>query len=472
MFFNREKEIKTIKDVINKKNTGTSCILVYGRRRVGKSTLVRESLKDYDGIYIEFECAESLFDSNMKRLASLTANTLNMPFMSSIQDPLSLLSAIDNQGKDVVLFIDEYQYLKKGYKEGNLDSIFQIAIDSLSNRLTIILCGSYVSMMQELTYSSSPLFGRFSALLHIQPFDYLESATFYEELSIREKIEFYSVFGGMPFAIEKIDKEKSLKENINDLLLNPTASLFIVITETLLKEIFKIEQAEAILSTIGNGKKRNIEISSALNISAIKVSQETKRLIEMDIIKKNVPINHRDDSKKTFYEINDNLLRFFYTFIYPNISELKRFGSDFIWKRYIENKIDTFISKRFEGIIAEYLEKSLKENVDINFSDIGTYWYDDKINKKNGEFDCAIKQSNGYFIIEAKHLKNPMTSELINDEIEKMQNIPDLPISGYGFASSSGFEEEINCFLITGDDIYSKEEIKKGIKLRKALGTI
>lgn len=470
MFKNREAEIALIQSCAKISDAGCNGILIYGRRRVGKSSLVREAMKGFDGVFIEFESAETLFSVNMKRLSKLISNMLGLSYIVSIVDLYSLMEILDSIGKRVVLFIDEYQYLKKGYKDGNLDSIFQIAIDQLSNRLTIILCGSYVTLMSELNNISSPLFGRFRCVIHLRPFDYLESSRFYPDVSTREKIEYYSIFGGMPFVLEKIDPDAGVEKNIRQLLLDPSSSVFVVIAETLLKEIFKIEQAEAILELIGNGKAKNSMLASSLNTSTSAIAQEVNRLLRMEILEKRVPINKKDDSKKTFYEISDNLLRFFYAYIFPHVSELNRFGADFVWSRYIGKSLDTFISRRFEGIVSEYLAYIMRKNADLDFLDIGTFWYDLPDLKRNGEFDNVIETVKGYIILESKFLSNPMDAILADEERSKIENISGLGIRAIGFVSSSGFESAFDDSLyISGDDIYNKSMIEDGNPIRSFL---
>ncbi len=467
MFLNRKVELEQIKHVINETRTHSAAIMIYGRRRVGKSALVREALKDYNGIFVEFECSETLYSNNIDRLSQMVADALDMPFLATINDLLALLQAISSQDKQFVLFIDEYQFLKRSYKDGNLDSIFQIAIDQLSSKLTVILCGSYISVMKDMIRGNAPLFGRLSLCLHIKSFNYLEASNFYPSLSEKDKIAFYSVFGGMPFVLEKINEKESLEANIKRLLLDSTSGTYLVLTETLLKEIFKIDQAESILSQLGNGKRRNSDLSSALNTSSAAISQEISRLEVMEIVKRISPINRKADNKKTFYEMTDNLLRFFYTYITSNTSYLKRFGSDYVWSRFISNSINTFISKRFEGIVIEYLEDVLKNNPHLDIEDIGSYWYDLPKEGRNGEFDVVVKSSKGYSVIEAKYLSSPITKTIIDEEMTKMNKIEDLGISSLGFAvSPKASSPNKDLLWITEKDLYDKKGIVLGNKLR------
>lgn len=160
------------------------------------------------------------------------------------------------------------------------------------------------------------------------------------------------------------------------------------------------------------------------------------RLIGMDIIEKVSPINLKDDRKKTFYEIKDNLLRFFFTYIHPNRNMILQTRPEDFYLVMIEPSLNTFISKRFEGIVREYF--SLVS--DASVLDIGTYWYDDKKRHTNGEFDCVLKLLDGsYKVYEVKKLKHSMSLDLYKEEKKKIEDIGEMKISSYGFVSSTGF---------------------------------
>ncbi len=466
MFYHREKELNAIRSVISQKGDKAKGILIWGVRRCGKSTLVKEALKDYEGVFINMECAEVSYEKNMEIFASIAAEETGLDYLKYVTDFSKLVTMLSKTGKDTVILLDEYQALKKSYTDGNFDSILQLALDSLPSSITIILCGSYISMMKSLSSYSSPLYGRFSLSLEIESFNYLEASAFYPSLPVHEKIAFYSVFGGLPFVLSYLSAEKGLEWNIKKLLLEKSSPVYIVLKETLLKEIFKIEKAEEILYTLGNGKKKNSEIASSLNTTSSAVAEECKRLMEMSIIEKRTPVNQKDDRKKTFYSIKDNLVRFFYTFVLPEMYSINKYGADFVWEK-IKEGVFTFISYRFEDIVSSFVSLSVRNNPTLDFLDIGTYWFDSR--NKNREYDVVIKQKLGYFIISCKYLNEPMKKKMEDDEIKKMED-GNIPLTGMGFASPNGYEEESgNLLHITGDDLYSEEEIKNAEKLRKAL---
>ncbi len=453
MFIGREKELIAITNALSK----NANIMVYGPRRVGKTTLIHEALKKVDKSILWYECIEGSYEYNIELLARSAANSLKKSFLAKITDIFDLFDAIDESGDKVVVVIDEYPYLKTGNRGSAVDSYFQRLIDRKYENIVFVLCGSYVTMMKELLESDNPLYGRFALKLNLQQFNYFDSSLFYPNLNVREKIEFYSVFGGYPFILEKLDQTLSLEENIENVFLSSIGSLREEIENTLLKEIAKIGFSREIIARLGNSRLRFKEIEDSFSTDVRgTLDRELKRLIEMQLIVKNYPINKKEDKKKSFYELNDNLLRFYYTFVFPMKSQLVMLSPKAFYRNFIEKGLNTYISKRFEGVVKEYFIRRNREADDTDIIDIGTYWYDDKVNKKNGEFDCVLKTiDNKYQVYEAKFLKEPMTKTQVQEEEEKIKRINDLNVQAIGMVSASGFEEEEKDIkMISGEELY------------------
>ena len=200
--------------------------------------------------------------------------------------------------KKVLLIIDEYPYLKQTKKKNEVDSYMQAVIEKLPENVKLILCGSYIAMMKELLEEENPLFGRFSLIQHIRDFDYLDAAKFYPELSVRDRVAFYAVFGGSPYVLENLDTRMTLKENIERFLLPETSLIRSHIENVVLKEIQKTFDAR-ILAIIGNGKKRYSEIRDKIvNSETGLLDKQLKILMDMETIQKTEPINRRSDKKK------------------------------------------------------------------------------------------------------------------------------------------------------------------------------
>ena len=457
-FLGRAKELSKLRNVISEHSNG---IMIYGPRRVGKTALIKEAMRTYPGVLpIYFECTKGSFEYNIELLAREAAETTGRNYIAGLRDIFSLFDALktESEKKPIVIAIDEYPYLRETMGEGVIDSFFQRIIDSLEGyKFTIILSGSHITAMVKLLEESSPLFGRFRSVINLLPFSYLEASAFYPSLKTINKFSFYSVFGGFPYVLTEINEDETLEENISRLLLDNTNPVRLTLENVILSECGRSGLPIEILSRIGNGKLRFSEIESMIRKDVSGTLDKTlKTLVGMDILEKTVPINRKNERKKTFYEIKDNLLRFFFTYIQPRLSRSITVSPDDFISTFITPSLNTFISKRFEGIVREYFKITSPATVE----DIGTYWYDNPKTRSNGEFDSAIKLVDGtYEIWEVKLLSNPMDYEMYEEERRKILGIKEIPVSKIGFVSSSGYDfntEELPDKFLTAEDIYRK----------------
>ena len=314
MFIGRNKELNEIIQQLSL-NKG-SAILIYGKRRIGKSFLINEAIKRLDCKTIYYECINASLNENLLNFEKRIKTVFNNQYLhfSSFQEAFDYLNGLSEK---IVVVLDEYSYLKSSSNGKYIDSVFQSIIDSLSDNVSIVLLGSYVGIMRELLAEESPLFGRFSLILHVQEFDYLTASGFYPEMSVKDKISFYSVFGGSPFVNSFINQHDDLKQNVKKLLLNENSAIRTYLENVLLNELSKTGPANLILSAISNGRKKYTEISSMAGINTPGIlDKQLKNLISMDVLTRLTPVNKRNDRKKVFYEISDNLVRFYYYYIF------------------------------------------------------------------------------------------------------------------------------------------------------------
>ena len=455
MFIGREKELKALSAELStwKKRTA---ILIYGKRRVGKSTLIKEAAKSFDGIVINHLCVSSTFEGNLEYIYKSVSESLSLPYIrfDSLFAMMDYLKTLD---KKILLIIDEYPYLKQTKKKREVDSYMQAVIDRLPENVKLILCGSYITVMKELLAEDNPLFGRFSLIQHIHDFDYYDAAQFFPDLSVREKIAFYSVFGGCPYVLENLETDKTIKDNIIRLLLPETAIIRSHIENIMLKEIQKSFDAR-ILESLGNGKKKYTEIRDQLRASETGLlDKQLKILLDMETIQRTEPINRRNDKRKRFYELTDNLMRFYFTFIFGRAGTIARIGEEQYYVRYIEETLKQFISRRFEGITLQYFHRMAVQGKYPDIEDFGSYWYDDPVNKSNGEFDCVIKRTGGlYDFYECKNYDRPMTQRECDQEKSQLQAIRGIDVSRIGFVCPGGFDfpNKSEYILIDGKELY------------------
>ena len=159
----------------------------------------------------------------------------------------------------------------------------------------------------------------------------------------------------------------------------------------------------------------------------------------METIQKTEPINRRNDKKKQFYEIVDNLMRFYFTFIFGKAGTIARIGEEQFYNRNIDAALEQFVSRRLEGIALQYFHRAAMLGKYPDIDDFGSYWYDDPATKINGEFDCVIRRGEQYDFYECKYFDRPMTLEECRQEKEQLDSIKGITVSGVGFVCTGGF---------------------------------
>ena len=454
MFIGREKELALLQqDYIGK------AVMVYGKRRVGKTTLIQKALKSSSYQTVYFECLKGTMQDNINGLVQelVRAKLLPVPLnFSTLQDVFAYLNALSEK---IVVVIDEYPYLKVLNDSATVDSIFQNIIDNRLVNIELILSGSHIGMMKDTLQEKNALYGRFAVTIKLNELDYLEAAKFYPDKTPYDKAAHYAVFGGSPFVNQALNPEATIRENIISTILNPMSAVYLYASQLLLSDYSVKINAERIFSVIGNGKKRYTEIEDKLDVKKTgNLSKQIKALIDLEIIARNSPINKIGDNKKSTFEINDNLLRFYFTFIYKNASALQVLGAQAFYDEYIAPALTDFISHRFEGICRDYFSLQVRSGKMKGVRNIGSYYYDDPAHRKNGEFDVALEFADGYGIYEAKYYAQPMTLDEIHREVRQVEGIKELTVKQIGFIAINGFvEREEPYFYLDGNNIFANE---------------
>lgn len=452
MFIGREKELTLLQqDYIGK------AVMVYGKRRVGKTTLIQKALENCQYQTVYYECSKGAMQDNIDGLVRELVRVKILPVplnFSTLQDVFIYLNALP---KKIVVVIDEYPYLKKATDSATVDSIFQNIIDNRLSNIELVLSGSHIGMMKDLLQERNALYGRFAVTIKLNELNYQDAARFYPDRTPYDKVAHYAVFGGSPFVNQALNPAATLRENVISTILNPVSAVYLYASQLLLSDYSVKINAERIFSVIGNGKKRYTEIEDKLDVKKTgNLSKQIKSLTELEIVSRNSPINKIGDNKKATFEINDNLLRFYFTFIYKNASALQVLGAEAFYDEYVAPTLTDFISRRFEGICRDYFSLQVRSGKLKGVRNIGSYYYDDPVHRKNGEFDVALELADGYAIYEAKYYAQPMTLDEIRREAQQVANIKELAVKQLGFIAINGFvEQEKPYTYLDGNDIFA-----------------
>ncbi|MCR5491164.1 MAG: AAA family ATPase [Bacilli bacterium] len=441
MFVGREKEISTISNFLTHKGA----MLIYGLKRVGKTTLIKKALEEADKPYIYFECQKASEETNVSLFVDLLREQIGF-VDASFDSFLKVFRELDKSEADYAIIIDEYSFMKQYYLESKkpetkeraerLDSEFQNIIDSHLNNLNLFISGSSIHIMERLLEHSSPVYGRFKEKIALREFNYLDAKKMMPGVSNEDAISFYSVFGGSPYVLERLDFSKSLKDNICESVLNEDGRLRAHLNSNVLNEFESEPDLQDILDAIKNGAKKYKEIGDKCHITTSGLlDKKLKKLLELDIIGVRYPIGKENDQRKKYYLIKDNFLKFYYAYVFRQDNRIRLLSEQRYFDLYIEPSLREFISLRFENVVRDYFSLALRKGEYPEIVDIGSYFTGDS------EFDCVLKFQDGtYAVYEVKHYAKPLKSSEMEREIAQVKAIKGLDVSKIGFVCSSGFE--------------------------------
>ncbi len=434
MFVDRKKELSLLKKEYLHENFRFS--VIYGRRRVGKTTLIKEYIEDKPAIYflVTLETKEMV----LRRFQNLVADFFGDDFLRDIGlsgfDKLFEYIAKQKLDKKLIIVIDEFQYLTK--IDSAIPSIFQFVIDEIlkSKNIHLVFCGSIISMMYEQTLSySSPLYGRRTSAMKIEALRFEYISEFFEKKSQNELIELYSILDGVPKYLEMFKDSKNIYKSIKDNILDKNSYLYEEPRYILQSEVKEPLNYFSILETIANGEHKIGKIAGKLNKNVQNITSFISKLIELDVLYKEVPITEKQPSKskKGLYFIKDNFFRFWFLYVLGNKSQLEIENSDVVLEKIKEN-FSGFVAKTYEDICIEYTLK----NYDV--LKCGRWW------SKSEEIDLIAVAKNYMLVGECKYSNKKVGTDILVLLQKKSLHVElKLPIEKYILFSKSGFTDEL-----------------------------
>lgn len=373
MFIGRQQELNTLDRLYN--SGRFEFAVIYGRRRVGKTALISEFTKDKDTIF--FTGVETNEKQNLDNFSRcILEYNMGIAVDSSFASFQSALEYVFKLAKTkrIVLVIDEYPYVARSSKSLAFTLQLLIDINKDSSKLFLILCGSSMSYMEDhvLAYKA-PLYGRRTAQLKLNPFDFLEACRLFTKFSDIDKALAYGIIGGTPQYLMQMDDSLSIEENIKNTHLNPASSIYEEPNNLLKQEVREPAIYNAVITAIAAGCSKMNEISNKIDEDTSVCAAYIKNLIALGIVKKESPYGEKS-SRKTIYSIEDNMFRFWYRFVPENTSIISRGAADLAYKR-IAPELPAYMGSVFEEICRQYLWKLLLENkCAVNFSELGRWW--------------------------------------------------------------------------------------------------
>lgn len=452
MFIGREEELALLRE----EHIGKA-VMVYGKRRVGKTTLILKALEQCSYQTVYFECLKGTMQDNIAGFVQelVRIKVLPVPLaFSSLQDVFAYLNTMP---QIIVVVVDEYTHLYAMNDSAVVDSVLQSIIDNRLSNIELILAGSHIGLMKGLLQERNPLYGRFAVSIKLEELNYLDAAKFYPDKSAYDKVAHYAVFGGSPFINQVLNPVATLRENIIDTVLNPMSSVYLYASQLVFADNALNVNAERIFFALGNDRKRYTEIEDALGVKKTgNLAKQIKTLTDHEILSRSIPINKPNDNKKATYELSDNLLRFYYTFVYKNTSALQVLGAEAFYDEFIAPVLTDFITLRFEGICRDYFSLQVRSGRMNGVRNIGSYYLDTAVRCENKEFPIAVELADGYAVYLAKCSTQPMTLDEIHSEAQRMEGVNDPGIKQLGFISINGFVEQEKPYIYLDDnDIFA-----------------
>ena len=391
MFIGREREVAAL-DRLYESNKFEFAV-IYGRRRVGKTALINHFIDNKEAIYFmgvesnEKQNLENFSKSIIEYSSGIEAETSFLSFQAALEYVFKLA-----EKKRLILAIDEYPYVARSSK--SLASTLQLLIDKYkdTSQLMLILCGSSMSYMEdEVLAYKSPLYGRRTAQMKIFPFSFDEACRYLKNYSDEDKALAYGIVGGTPQYLLQMDDRLSIEDNIKNTYLNPISFLYEEPTNLLKQEVREPSIYTAIITAIAVGASRMSDISNKVGEDSNICANYLKSLINLGIVKKETPYGEKT-SRKSIYSIEDNMFRFWYRFVPNNNSVIMRGAADIVYRR-IEPQLSEYMGAVFEEICKQYLWKLLLDgNSPVEFSELGRWWGNDPIEKKQTEIDIMGEQ--------------------------------------------------------------------------------
>ncbi|WP_336325729.1 ATP-binding protein [Halovenus sp. HT40] len=423
--------------------------VVYGRRRLGKSALVREAVQDRtDAIY--WQATEETAAAQLENFVGTASETF--PVLEDIQrDWEALLRALGRE--DAVVVLDEFPYLVES--DDTLPSKIQRVWDTHLEETgtTLVLVGSSISIMEDKVLSGgSPLYGRRTATIDLPPLALADARQFYPSDDPDTVIQTWSVFGGTPYYLQALDPTHSLAENVQSQILSEHGVLHNE-PEFLLRTEFGIREPQTyytILRAIATGKRAANEIAGFAGVDSNALGSYLSKLRRLRLIERDIPVTADPNStRKSRYRLKEPLFRFWFRYVYGQQGELVQLGDD-AYEQAVEPTFTDYMGTMFERVC----QNALPTLIPKTYQKIGYWWH------KHHEIDVVGLASDGMLVAgECKYTTREMTEGDLADLERSVSQVQWTPSGGtereehYCCFCRSGFSDDLQQVAADRDDV-------------------
>lgn len=450
-FIGRTSELSTLEAEYRRDN---GFVVLYGRRRVGKTTLIKKFIEDKTAFY--FLATQEAESQSMKRMAGVLARKIQNPLLRNVtfsdwMDLFQVIADYRSEEKKIIV-IDEFPYLVK--TNPAFPSILQSIWDEIlkERNIMLILCGSLISMMKRHALShESPLYGRRTAQIRLMPLQFMEIYP-NQAISFENAVARYAVTGGIPKYLEFFHDDISLQSQLSEVVFSKNGFLYEEPNFLLNEEVQAPASYFSILKTIADGNHKAGKIGSVLGMDSSALSPYLSTLIELGFITKDTPITEKNPerSRKGLYFLSDHFIRFWFRYVYPYKGELELDNQQIVLDEMEKDFTEKFVPFAYERVCRNiFAVLCRKKEISFIPSRIGSYWLNDLDGDTEIDVAAVDHQNKQLFVGECKFRRNPVDISVYASLKDKVCDSSELAkaFKGYrviyGLFSKSGFESRL-----------------------------
>ncbi len=429
MFVGRKHELEGLESLYS--DGKFQMVVIYGRRRVGKTSLIQEFGKDKDFLY--FTALDQSDKDNLADFSRKIWDFFDIAGAGTFESWSAAFDYLAGQAatRRFVLVFDELPYAAK--RNPSLPSVIQIAIDHKlkGTNLFLILCGSNQGYMEsDVLGRESPLYGRRTAQIKLEQLGYRDAAKMLPDLDAQEQFRYYGCFGGVPYYLEQVKRDLTLTENLARLYFDTMGFLYDEPYGLLRQELREPALYNSILRAIASGANKPNLIADRTGIEKTTLPKYLKTLVSLDIAERVVPFGENPEtSKKALYRIKDTCYDFWFTFVMPRVSDIEQGFGPSLASNIVESRLDEYLGRRFERLCAEWVIDQAKPGMlPVRATRVGSWWGTNPAKHEQDDIDlvAADPDSRQLLIGECKY-RNAFDETEIIARLEGKRSL----VSGY-----------------------------------------
>jgi AAA+ ATPase superfamily predicted ATPase len=459
MFVGREKELKILTKM--QKSDNFEFFVLYGQRRIGKTTLISEFIKDKKAIFMTAkEVNDRLNLQEFTRKIESYFNYRNNTLDFLTWESAFIFIAEQSGTRKVLVIIDEYPYA--AIANPSLNSMLQVAIDHhlKKSNVKLLLSGSHVSFMEDKVMGAkSPLYGRRTGLIQLKPFDYYDASKMLKPYSLEDKVRFYGVLDGIPYYLSLVNHEETFHENVKRLFFEVDGALFNEPEMLIRQEFDSPARYNSIIEAVARGAQTPSQIEQITGIEKNPASAYIKTLIEIGFLTKRVPFGDNPlKSRKGNYSLGNFMFQFWFYYVSSNFSDIQLGNGSVVYNRRVSHLIDDYIGKFvFEQVCLQYLLRcNGKGSLPFLASKAGKWWGNDSVNQTQTDVDVILSDqeySNSIILGECKWKTDIRETQEIEKLMLKKALFKEYEHFYYYFFLKGIFKEETKAYYKAGTDV-------------------